>query len=96
MNADPKSSQETLRVRRGHALRGVCSVPGDKSISHRALLFGALCKGTVEIHGLGLGGDNMHGRLGSDPGLLVGLGADAATALAAARAMARLLSSPSA
>jgi 3-phosphoshikimate 1-carboxyvinyltransferase len=58
MNVDPKSSHETLRVRRSQALRGVCSVPGDKSISHRALLFGALCKGVVEIRGLGLGGDN--------------------------------------
>lgn len=48
----------TIRVRRSPGLRGVCRVPGDKSISHRALLFGALCKGTVEIQGLGLGGDN--------------------------------------
>jgi 3-phosphoshikimate 1-carboxyvinyltransferase len=50
--------QEILRIGRSPALRGVCSVPGDKSISHRALLFGALCDGTVEIKGLGLGGDN--------------------------------------
>jgi len=34
-------------------------VPGDKSISHRALLFGALADGPVEISGLGLGGDNV-------------------------------------
>jgi len=33
-------------------------VPGDKSISHRALLLGALCRGPVDIRGLGLGGDN--------------------------------------
>jgi len=58
MNADAKPSHETLRVRRSPALRGVCRVPGDKSISHRALLFGALCRGTVDISGLGLGGDN--------------------------------------
>jgi 3-phosphoshikimate 1-carboxyvinyltransferase len=58
MNADSKTPHELLRVRRSPALRGVCSVPGDKSISHRALLFGALCRGTVEIRGLGLGGDN--------------------------------------
>jgi 3-phosphoshikimate 1-carboxyvinyltransferase len=58
MNADSPESPETLRVRRSPALRGVCSVPGDKSISHRALLFGALCRGTVDIRGLGLGGDN--------------------------------------
>jgi 3-phosphoshikimate 1-carboxyvinyltransferase len=34
-------------------------VPGDKSISHRALLFGALADGVVEASGLGLGGDNL-------------------------------------
>lgn len=53
-----ESSPAILCVRRSPALRGVCTVPGDKSISHRALLFGALCQGEVEIHGLGLGGDN--------------------------------------
>ncbi len=52
------TAQGILRVGHSPALRGVCSVPGDKSISHRALLFGALCRGPVEIRGLGLGGDN--------------------------------------
>jgi 3-phosphoshikimate 1-carboxyvinyltransferase len=58
MSVSPSTNQEILRIGRSPALRGVCSVPGDKSISHRALLFGALCRGPVEIHGLGLGGDN--------------------------------------
>jgi 3-phosphoshikimate 1-carboxyvinyltransferase len=58
MSAQREGAQEILRVGRSPALRGVCRVPGDKSISHRALLFGALCRGTVEIQGLGLGGDN--------------------------------------
>jgi 3-phosphoshikimate 1-carboxyvinyltransferase len=48
-----------LRITRGGPLRGVCRVPGDKSISHRALLFSALTDGPVEITGLGLGGDNV-------------------------------------
>jgi 3-phosphoshikimate 1-carboxyvinyltransferase len=48
-----------LRVRRSPPLRGVCRVPGDKSISHRALLFGALADGVVEADGLGQGGDNL-------------------------------------
>lgn len=52
------TDKEILRVERSPALRGVCRVPGDKSISHRALLFGALCRGLVEIRGLGAGGDN--------------------------------------
>ncbi|MCH9809410.1 MAG: 3-phosphoshikimate 1-carboxyvinyltransferase [Alphaproteobacteria bacterium] len=33
-------------------LHGTVTVPGDKSISHRALLFGALATGTTRIHGL--------------------------------------------
>lgn len=39
-------------------LSGRVSVPGDKSIGHRALLLGALADGRVEISGLGDGGDN--------------------------------------
>lgn len=33
-------------------LQGVVQVPGDKSISHRALLFGAIAEGTTRITGL--------------------------------------------
>ena len=33
-------------------LRGTIAVPGDKSISHRALMFGALAVGTTDITGL--------------------------------------------
>src|SRR5262245_5193856 len=50
---------ETLTVRKSGPLRGTCRVPGDKSISHRALLFGALADGVVEARGLGRGGDNL-------------------------------------
>jgi 3-phosphoshikimate 1-carboxyvinyltransferase len=48
-----------LKIRRSGALKGACRVPGDKSISHRALLFGALADGVVEARGLGRGGDNL-------------------------------------
>jgi 3-phosphoshikimate 1-carboxyvinyltransferase len=54
----PGGSASLLRVGRSGPLRGTCRVPGDKSVSHRALLFGALCDGLVEVHGLGEGGDN--------------------------------------
>jgi 3-phosphoshikimate 1-carboxyvinyltransferase len=53
------SDASTLRVRQSGPLRGTCRVPGDKSISHRALLFGALADGVVEARGLGRGGDNL-------------------------------------
>ncbi len=41
-----------LACRRKGPLRGEISVPGDKSISHRALLFGALASGETRIAGL--------------------------------------------
>jgi 3-phosphoshikimate 1-carboxyvinyltransferase len=47
-----------LRARPGAALRGTIRVPGDKSISHRALILGALATGTTTITGL-LEGDDV-------------------------------------
>ncbi|MFM2246058.1 MAG: 3-phosphoshikimate 1-carboxyvinyltransferase, partial [Pseudomonadota bacterium] len=38
-------------------LRGVVELPGDKSISHRALLFNALAEGTAELEGVLDAGD---------------------------------------
>lgn len=32
------------------SLKGTISVPGDKSISHRCIMFGSIAKGTTEIH----------------------------------------------
>ena len=45
-------SLSPLTARRGGPLRGRVRPPGDKSISHRAFLFGLLTRGGVEIHGL--------------------------------------------
>ena len=36
----------------GRSLKGRVQVPGDKSISHRSLLFGAIAEGTTRIEGL--------------------------------------------
>ncbi len=41
----------------GLSLQGKIQVPGDKSISHRALMLGALAEGTTEIEGLLVGED---------------------------------------
>lgn len=41
-------------------LTGTARVPGDKSISHRALMFGALAEGVTEITGLLEGEDVIH------------------------------------
>jgi 3-phosphoshikimate 1-carboxyvinyltransferase len=41
----------------GARIMGHVAVPGDKSISHRALLIGALSAGETRVHGFGRGGD---------------------------------------
>ncbi len=41
----------------GHALTGACSVPGDKSISHRAVMFGSIAEGETRIRNFLAGGD---------------------------------------
>lgn len=38
-------------ARRGRPLTGELTVPGDKSISHRAVMLGAIAEGTTRIHG---------------------------------------------
>ena len=47
-----------LTAKRGGPLRGRVRAPGDKSISHRSLILGALAQGTTEIEGL-LEGDDV-------------------------------------
>ncbi len=49
----------TLRIRSGAALRGTVSVPGDKSLSHRALILGALAEGTSRVRGWLPAGDTL-------------------------------------
>ena len=41
-----------MRARPGGLLKGTATAPGDKSISHRALIFGALADGETAIRGL--------------------------------------------
>jgi 3-phosphoshikimate 1-carboxyvinyltransferase len=55
-------SPETFEVTGGRALIGSLRVPGDKSISHRALLLAALAEGTTTITGLSDGDDVRHTR----------------------------------
>ena len=61
----------TLRV--DGPLTGTVAVPGDKSISHRALMFGALAVGETVIDGL-LEGEDVHATAGA----LRAMGADVA------------------
>ena len=46
------ATPKPLSARRATALTGHLKVPGDKSISHRALIFGALATGVTRITGL--------------------------------------------
>jgi 3-phosphoshikimate 1-carboxyvinyltransferase len=45
-------SAKPLRARRSPGLRGIAAIPGDKSISHRSLILGALALGETQVAGL--------------------------------------------
>ena len=56
----PHATPKPLSARRAAALRGRVRVPGDKSISHRALMLGALATGRTRITGLLEGEDVLN------------------------------------
>lgn len=49
----------TFTITPGGSLRGTVTVPGDKSISHRAVLFASIAEGDSEIHGFLEGEDTL-------------------------------------
>ena len=53
------SMKQTFTVEPGGALRGTIRVPGDKSISHRAIMLGALAEGKTRIKGFLEGEDSL-------------------------------------
>jgi 3-phosphoshikimate 1-carboxyvinyltransferase len=50
---------ETYTSRPAKGVRGEITVPGDKSISHRSIMFGSIARGTTTVSGLLRGEDNM-------------------------------------
>ena len=60
-SSKPILSNHTLRyrVQPGGSVQGICRVPGDKSISHRSIMFGSLAEGKTEIHGFLEGDDAL-------------------------------------
>src|SRR5689334_12033173 len=58
--ADGASGPMRLKSRFAGPLRGRARPPGDKSISHRALILGALAEGTTTIDGLLEADDVLH------------------------------------
>ncbi len=57
MHAEPETDTARLRAEPSGPLRGQVRAPGDKSISHRALILGGMASGVTEIEGLLEGAD---------------------------------------
>lgn len=60
MNVQTILTEALLTASGSEALSGDIEVPGDKSMSHRALILGALAEGETRIHGLLEGDDVLH------------------------------------
>jgi 3-phosphoshikimate 1-carboxyvinyltransferase len=71
VNASPAADQPVARIAASARLRGELRLPGDKSISHRALLLAALAAGESVIEGAGDGAD-----VRSTAGIVAALGAE--------------------
>ncbi len=50
---------ERMHVQRSQGIHGEISVPGDKSISHRAVMLGSIASGMTEVRGLLRGEDTL-------------------------------------
>jgi 3-phosphoshikimate 1-carboxyvinyltransferase len=74
ISPDPHARPATAR--RAGPLTGRMDVPGDKSISHRALMLGALAVGTTRIEGL-LEGEDVHATAAALRAMGVGVTQDA-------------------
>ncbi len=60
INLQSAENQQILNIKpsnTGLSLQGTLKIPGDKSISHRALMLGAIAAGETVIEGLLLGED---------------------------------------
>ena len=56
MNSNQSQTRSVAPIK---TLRGEVSVPGDKSISHRSIMFGSLAEGTTRVSGFLMGEDNL-------------------------------------
>ncbi len=48
-----------ITIKPAASIKGEIAVPGDKSISHRSIMLGAIANGTTTVRGFLRGGDNM-------------------------------------
>jgi 3-phosphoshikimate 1-carboxyvinyltransferase len=91
MTAAAVPEPPVARIRTSARLRGELRVPGDKSISHRALLLAALAAGESRIDGAGDGGD-----VRSTAGIVAALGATVTRTPGAGRGVDYAVVSPGA
>jgi 3-phosphoshikimate 1-carboxyvinyltransferase len=49
----------SITIKPATSIKGEITVPGDKSISHRSIMLGAIAHGTTTVRGFLRGGDNM-------------------------------------
>jgi 3-phosphoshikimate 1-carboxyvinyltransferase len=49
----------SITIKPAASIKGEISVPGDKSISHRSIMLGAIANGTTTVRGFLRGGDNI-------------------------------------
>src|SRR6476646_3768903 len=91
MNVPTASGPPVARVRASARLRGELVLPGDKSISHRALMLAALAAGESRIDGAGDGAD-----VRSTAGIVAALGATVERLPGAGRTVAYRVVSPGA
>ena len=54
-----QAANVSFKVSKGGSLRGSCRVPGDKSISHRAIMLGSLAEGQTRVDGFLQGEDSL-------------------------------------
>ena len=59
-----------FRVNPGNHIHGQIKVPGDKSISHRALMLGAIADGETIIKGFLQGQDTLDTMTNTEPGIV--------------------------
>jgi len=71
VSGDENQGGQTQSIAGGTPLTGTLAVPGDKSVSHRALLLAALAEGTSTVTGLSAGDDVARTRTA-----ITALGAD--------------------
>lgn len=79
-----------ITIRPAASVKGEITVPGDKSISHRSIMLGAIANGTTSVRGFLRGGDNM-ATMGAFRSMGVGISDDGETVVIQGRGLHGLI-----